>query len=178
VIGGLLVRGEIDRVDVVGAEATIRDFKSGKPKVRKPGEPPDPVIDLQLAAYSLAVRELAREGKLEAPTSAAYVYSTARHHPERSFSGPEFEELLTRGREWLGLVLKMIQEGAYPRTPDKADCKYCAFKVVCGEKAPSEVALKFSEGTVSEFVRLKMGSPPPPPGGAAAKKGAKPRHGK
>ena len=185
-IEGLKLRGEIDRLDQKDGGTWIRDFKSGKPKPRKAGEPPDPVIDLQVALYSLAVSELAKEWKVEVPTQAAYVYSTARHHVERSFSGDEFALLKTQGRSWLTLVRKMMEEGAYPRTPDKDDCQHCKFKVVCGDAAPSKedpdvVRAKFAAappGPVTEFIQVKTGPANPPTAKSGGKKGAKPTHGK
>lgn len=157
-IEGLEAHGFIDRVDLEGGATTVRDYKTGSEKPRKPGEAPNPVVDAQLAFYSLALETLAKELKIPPPTSAGYVYVRRRWTPRRSFEGADFSSLLQAGRGWLGLVKKLAQEGAFLRTPNKSDCDYCPFVPVCGPGATARAAVKMTnvKGAGADFLALKQ----------------------
>lgn len=156
---GLPVRGAIDRVDTIGEMSVIRDFKTGKSHPRKSGEAPDPATDIQLAVYALAVRALAKEWRLPAPGAVAYVYPVARPQVERAFEGLDFDRLLKAGEGWVALARRLLDEGSFPRTASKEDCKYCPFKPVCGPEAPLATPGRWSKPSpaVAEFLELKSG---------------------
>ncbi len=157
-IGGLTLHGFIDRIDVQGGSTSVRDYKTGSPKLLKPGDPPSPILDAQLAVYSMALRALAGAWKVPPPAAAGYVYVSRRQTPERSFKGDGFTALLAAGAEWLDLVKRLSQEGAYPQTPNPEDCGYCPFNPVCGPGGPARAAEKLGamKGAVADFLALRQ----------------------
>ena len=154
-LAGLPFKGYIDRVDIVDGKSFVRDFKTGRAHVRKENEPPDPVRDVQLAVYSLALTKLAKEKGIPSPAGAEYFYP--RGAASRAFLREDFAALLKHGREWLSLAAGLLDENSFPRTPDKDDCQYCAFRPVCGENffSLNEKKLEAAGGSAAKFLSLK-----------------------
>ncbi len=178
IVGGLPVRGAIDRVETVPEGTSVRDFKSGKAHPRQAGDRLDPVTDIQLAIYACVVRGLATAWKVPPPARGAYVYATAASPRERDFSGAEFEGLMQAGESWAGLARRLMEEGSYPRTSRKDDCRNCPFVPVCGRTAPLKTESRWPVRTpaVSEFLLMKapVRSPEPEEGeGPAGVEGQK-----
>src|SRR2546425_6306872 len=71
----LFVRGRIDRIDVEGYRAVVRDLKTGRAHPRSGRErSPDAALDLQIAVYGLVAQALAAEWQIPKDVAAAYVY--------------------------------------------------------------------------------------------------------
>ncbi len=137
--GDVHFRGKIDRVDVLGDEVRVRDFKTGKPDYYREksngGEPDRSVANgraLQLPVY-LEAAQVMYPGK---SVSASYCFPL--HDRYVHDVGKYTEEDRERFRESLGLIVGMVREGVFPATPEQSDgdewggnCNYCDFKKLC-----------------------------------------------
>ena len=140
--GDLYVHGKIDRIDRIGARMlAVRDLKTGR--VRDFGEDPiNAPRDLQIGLYVLALEASGYGG---APVGlAAYVHPSAAREPDRVFKGPDVEVLRRHTREWVGIAHQLLRAGAFPRTPNPDDCKYCPFVPACGDSATQQAAIKLN----------------------------------
>ncbi|HEX2685061.1 MAG TPA: PD-(D/E)XK nuclease family protein [Kofleriaceae bacterium] len=163
--GPLFVAGRIDRIDVEGDVAVVRDLKTGRarPREREQVEP-DVQLDLQLGVYVAVAERLAAEWSIPAEVSAAYVYvdplATER---ERSFRADR-HVLRAAGARWFDLASLLIREQRYVRTPDANDCRGCPFSAVCGDdtRAVNE-HLREAGGALGAFRELKAATPSPRP---------------
>jgi hypothetical protein len=145
-LGGrsLFVRGTMDRIDVDGRRTLVRDLKTGRVSPRYgSATAPDHVGDIQIAVYGLVAERLAREWATPAAVGVSYV---GRHGEVRDFIG-DFATVLAPGaREWLGLAGDLLGQRMFPRTPDKDDCTYCAFRPVCGDRVYERAASVLGSG--------------------------------
>lgn len=155
--GDLYVRGKIDRIDRISAQAlAVRDLKTGR--VRDFGEQPiNAGRDLQIGVYVLALEASGYGG---APVGvAAYVHPSAVYAPERSFEGSNVEVLRRHTREWLGIARRLLSDGLFPRTPNPDDCRNCPFVPACGTNAAQRTARKLSHlpaaHALEPFARFK-----------------------
>lgn len=151
--GALHVRGYIDRIDVLGDHALVRDLKSGSdhPRTGKE-EGPTPTRDIQLGLYSLVARARAKEWKLPARREAAYVYP--RNAAERGFHD-DHDALEQATQEWLAVAHGLLAERSFPPSPAKEDCQYCAFRVACDGTDRAGAARGDAGGAVARFFALK-----------------------
>jgi hypothetical protein len=55
------------------------------------------------------------------------------------------------------LAMELLTQRLFPRTPNREDCRYCSFRVVCGEdaQARAEEVLRNAQGALAEFAKLK-----------------------
>ncbi len=150
----LHLRGYIDRLDVEGDHALVRDLKTGRSHPRNGDEKgPTPARDVQLGLYGLAAGALAREWGLPSRIQAAYAY--ARTGEERAFRG-DYPALEAATRGWLALAARLLSERAFPPTPFSDDCAFCPFSPVCGSAVPGRAAAAAGAGgAVGDFLRLK-----------------------
>jgi RecB family exonuclease len=153
--GKLHVHGRIDRLDVEGDHALLRDLKSGNdhPRIGKEAGP-TPNRDVQLGLYSLVARKMAREWKLPARLQAAYVYP--RRSDERAFRD-DHGELERATKEWLGVAHGLLSSRSFPPSPSGDDCKYCPFRVACDGQDRALAAAEECDGAVLDFFALKAG---------------------
>jgi len=154
--------GFIDRVDVEGDAALVRDLKSGHSHPRRgKAVNPDPFLDVQLGLYQLAAKKLAPTWKTPKKVVAAYAYANGHGDAEeRAFrNDPEVLEKATKG--WLATAGRLLASRAFPPTPDESDCKYCPFHVLCGAGAARRAAMGLEEvedhGALALFRALKLG---------------------
>jgi len=132
----LFVRGRIDRIDVEGGLALVRDIKSGKPHPRLGNEvDPDPVRDVQISLYGMVAERLSEGWGIPPRIAAAYAYVGPEGPAERSFRDDFHEVLLPEARRWLGVAAGLLAERLFPRTPHAKDCRFCEFRPVCGVRA-------------------------------------------
>jgi RecB family exonuclease len=160
----LHVRGRIDRVDVDGDLTLVRDLKTGRAHHRSGRESdPHPALDLQLAVYGLVARRLAAEWGLPERVGVAYVY-VGRGVEERQYLGDFDTRLVPAAREWLALAADLLAAGAFPRTPVPADCEWCAFAPVCGERVYPRARRLLGAGQdpLGRFAALKGIAPEAP----------------
>jgi len=158
-VGGipLHVRGYVDRIDVEGDHALVRDLKTGNDHPRTGDEAgPTPSRDIQLGLYGLVARKLAARWDIPKELQAAYAYP--RTGEERAFRD-DHADLDRATRDWLGLAARLLSEHAFPPTPLGARCAYCAFGPVCGDATPARAAaaLEEADGAVADFLGLHMG---------------------
>ncbi|HEY6105624.1 MAG TPA: PD-(D/E)XK nuclease family protein, partial [Anaeromyxobacteraceae bacterium] len=151
----LHVRGYVDRIDVEGDHALVRDLKTGRAHPRVGDEvDPLPGRDVQLGLYGLVARRLAAEWGLPGRLQAAYAY--ARTGEERAFRG-DHAALEKAAGEWLALAARLLAARAFPPTPLERDCAICPFQPVCGPAVPGRAAAAAAgaAGPVRDFFRLK-----------------------
>ena len=126
----LHVRGYIDRLDVEGDHALVRDLKTGQDHPRIGDEAdPTPVRDVQLGLYGLVTRKLAARWGIPGEVQAAYVY--ARGPSERGFR-KDHVALEAAAKGWLAVAAGLLSEHSFPPTPREEDCAFCPFAPVCG----------------------------------------------
>jgi RecB family exonuclease len=129
----LFVRGYVDRIEVDGRLALVRDLKTGRAHPRIGGErEPDPALDVQIAVYGLVAARLAREWDIPERVGVAYTY-VGRGADEREYRLDFHQTLEPAARRWLTVAADLLAERAFPRTADPGDCEYCAFRPVCGD---------------------------------------------
>ncbi len=153
----LYVRGFIDRLDTEGDVTLVRDLKTGSPHPRSGKERgPVPVRDVQLALYTLVVKQLARRWGLPGKVQAAYAYAADRGERERAFRD-DVKALTDSGKEWLALAAELLATRSFPATTDGGDCAFCGFAPLCGAGAlaRSEEVLSGAEGALASFREIK-----------------------
>ncbi len=137
--GEIHFRGKIDRLDVLGDEVRVRDFKTGKPDSYRQkgggGEPDRSVANgraLQLPVYLEAAQAMYPDKSV----SASYCFPLDDRYMHDV--GTYTEEDRERFRESLGLIMGMVRQGVFPATPEQSDgdewggnCNYCDFKQLC-----------------------------------------------
>jgi RecB family exonuclease len=154
--GSLYVRGQIDRIDVDGNRTLVRDLKTGRAHPRVGNEAaPDPVLDVQLAVYTMAAQQLATAWQVPSRIGAAYAFVN-RGADERDWR-QDFEQTLKPAAEkWLGLAADLLAARAFPRTPNPDDCTYCRFRPVCGDAyGRARELLSAGGGVLARFAALK-----------------------
>ena len=138
-LGKVHFRGKIDRVDALGDEVRVRDFKTGDPdryRVKgSAGEAERSVANgraMQLPVYL----EAAQAMYPDKPVSASYCFPL--HEKYIHDVGAYTEEDRERFRESLGLIIGMVRQGVFPATPEQSDgdewggnCNYCDFRRLC-----------------------------------------------
>ena len=155
--GSLFVRGRIDRLDVDGETASVRDLKTGRPYPRTGRDAePQPTRDVQIAVYGLVVQRLAREWGVPERVSAAYVY-VGSGADEREYRRDFDRVLAPAARDWLDLGGALLRERLFPRTADPVDCSYCAFRPVCGDAVYARARSLLAAGSpaLARFGRMK-----------------------
>ncbi|MBA3300820.1 MAG: exodeoxyribonuclease V subunit gamma, partial [Thermoleophilaceae bacterium] len=156
-LGGVTLHGAIDRIDVAGGKAFIRDYKSGANVLGREKLASEQRLQLQL--YMLAVREL---WELE-PVGAVYhpLGQNETHEPRGILRGPkdgdlpagpfkgkdftetpeQFDEALEHAREEAVAIAERIRAGELAREPRGGSCSpWCGLFGICrierGNKDP------------------------------------------
>lgn len=152
--GKLHVRGYIDRIDVEGDHALVRDLKTGRDHPRDGDEKdPTPTRDIQLGLYGLVTKKRAKEWGIPGKLQAAYIYP--RNAEERAFRG-DHAVLEKAAKEWLGIAHDLLAEQSFPPTPTDDDCTFCPFTPICDGSARA-AGVEQAEGAVGAFFGLKLG---------------------
>jgi RecB family exonuclease len=154
----LYVHGRIDRIEIAGKKATIRDLKTAgaHPRIGKEAEA-SPALDVQIAIYGLIAEILAKQWQLPQQIEAGYAYF-GRPSGERFF-GADFQTTLKpAASQWLETAADLLSEKQFPRTPNKDDCRYCHLQPVCGDGVYSRATLLLNQstGAVAKFAALKL----------------------
>ncbi|HXG51502.1 MAG TPA: PD-(D/E)XK nuclease family protein [candidate division Zixibacteria bacterium] len=152
----LWFHGRIDRIEIRGRKARIRDLKTARarPRTGKEAEP-DPGLDLQIAVYAAVAEILAGKWNLPKQIEAGYAYF-GRPGGERLFE--DFPAVLKpAAARWLELAAALLRGRLFPRTPNRADCEVCSFRPVCGDQAQERARLLLggATGTCRGFAALK-----------------------
>jgi len=154
----LFVRGRIDRIDVEGHRAVVRDLKTGRAHPRSGKERnPDPTLDLQIAVYGLVAQALAADWQIPEHVAAAYVYVGRGDSAERSYRNDFHELLEPLAQRWIDIASGLLTGRLFPRTPNEKDCSYCCFRPVCGPSAFQRAGelLAGADGVLADFTALK-----------------------
>ncbi len=154
-IGGIALRGRIDRIDVQAKRTTLRDLKTGKPHPRRVGEPPEYDCDLQIGVYGLIAEQLAKSWGVPKKVAAAYLYIGYADTTERDFSD-EYAALRESTLGWLDIAKRLLVEGRLPKTANSHVCGYCPFNVVCGPDPASDGAasMRAAGGACADLLAL------------------------
>lgn len=135
-LGTVRFRGMIDRIDVLGDEVRVRDFKTGQQKPYTSGATTQDAYTvangraLQLPVYTAKARQIHPEANISASYSFPLSDNPAlegRPYTERD-GLEEFHTTLRR-------ILGMARAGAFPATPDGdsefGSCRFCDFNRLC-----------------------------------------------
>ena len=141
-LGEVWFRGKIDRIDVVGDEVRVRDFKTGKP---------EPYFDgargrratrtltngraLQLPVYAAAARRKYPDNAVDVRASYCFPLAENNTHgvaPYTEANQKEFSATLVA-------IVDGARRGIFPATPETAgdsdqergNCTYCEFNRLC-----------------------------------------------
>ena len=141
-LGEVWFRGKIDRIDVVGDEVRVRDFKTGKP---------EPYFDgargrratrtlangraLQLPVYAAAARRKYPDDALDIKASYCFPLADDNTHGVASYTEANQEEFSAT----LVAIVDGARRGIFPATPETAgdndqergNCTYCEFNRLC-----------------------------------------------
>lgn len=132
-LGEVSFRGKMDRVDVLGDEVRVRDFKSGKPDDygRKAVRTVTNGLALQLPVYLEAAQSV-HPGKR---IMASYCFPLAKDNTHGV--APYTEEDREQFHTTIGTIVGMARRGIFPATPEQTgdewggNCRYCDFKRLC-----------------------------------------------
>ena len=141
-LGEVWFRGKIDRIDVVGDEVRVRDFKTGKP---------EPYFDgargrratrtlangraLQLPVYAAAARRKYPDDAVDITASYCFPLADNNTHGVASYTEADQEEFSAT----LVAIVGGARRGIFPATPETAgdsdqergNCTYCEFNRLC-----------------------------------------------
>jgi hypothetical protein len=135
----------------------VRDLKTGKAKARSGQQAgPTPTIDAQLGLYAAVTKRLAKAWGVPAKLGIAYVYINEQNGRHRAFID-DFAVLETATEQWLQTAVALLQESAFPRTPNGDDCGFCDFKPLCGLGAQIRAVdlLCDADGALGHFWEMK-----------------------
>ena len=152
--GTLHVRGKIDKLDRDGSTLLVRDLKTGQGRPRKGSDAPDVTIDLQLGIYAQVAKKMAQAWGTPASVGVAYVYLRTGE-PDRSWIGADYERLDAAAQEWLATAVETLQQGAFVRTAERDDCKYCPHQPVCAPEIERAEAVLADERVPRRLALLK-----------------------
>ena len=140
-VGEIWFRGKIDRIDVLGDEVRVRDFKTGNPEPyydgsqgRKASRTVANGRALQLPVYLEAAQAMY-------PDKAAIAsYCFPLQVSEIHDVAPYTEDDKGDFHSSLRIILGMVRQGVFPATPEASgdemgsNCHYCDFKRICPAK--------------------------------------------
>lgn len=158
------VRGRVDRVDRIGRGAVhsyaISDYKTGSAWRYKPSDPFRQGRVVQPALYVTMVAHRLKEA-VSAKMQVAqfgFFFPGARERGRRIQWTPE---QLAEGTTVLAKLVDTVRMGAFPATDQADDCKYCDYRVICGDvqsvAAASSAKLARSENKVLQPFRELRG---------------------
>ena len=135
-VGSVRFRGKIDRIDVLGNEARVRDFKTGNPGNYMAGargrQPQYNIANgraLQLPVYVAAARRQFPGFEI----SASYCFPLEEN---RNFDPAPYrdEDGLDEFRSTVAIILKAARAGVFPATPEDGEysnCRRCDYNRLC-----------------------------------------------
>ncbi|MET0388240.1 MAG: PD-(D/E)XK nuclease family protein, partial [Polyangiales bacterium] len=154
--GPLFVRGKIDKLDLAGSRLLVRDIKTGAGKPRRADSPPELDIDLQLGLYALVAKRMAKHWKTPSDVGVAYLYLRSGE-PLRSWIGDDYPQLEAAVLEWLAIARETLESGAFVRSPQPEDCRYCPYQPVCAPEMPRAQQVLDDPEVPSRLAVLKGG---------------------
>jgi DNA helicase-2/ATP-dependent DNA helicase PcrA len=126
-IGGHLITGKIDRVDVgTGGLLEIFDYKTGKPKDKLATEDKE-----QLLVYQIAVSGLSEYNSFGKVEKLTYIYLTDQS--KQSFIGADKD--IQKLENKLTEIFARITTRDFEATPEKHTCDFCEYRDICDHRA-------------------------------------------
>ena len=135
-LGTVRFRGMIDRMDVLGDEVRVRDFKTGRPNPYTSGPTTQTAYTvangraLQLPVYTATARQIHPESDIR----ASYSFPLS-DDPTREGRPYTERDGLEQFHKTLGRILGMARAGTFPATPDGegeySSCRFCDFNRLC-----------------------------------------------
>ncbi len=135
--GSFLLQGQIDRIDETGpGRYTVWDYKSGgdfsfKEEARA-ARPLKGGRLLQHALYRRAAVQLLGRSGISAPEVASGYFLTTRKGRMQRF---EMNATDADVDGTLDDLFALVASGSFPHTADAGDCRFCAFRAICGDVA-------------------------------------------
>src|SRR5690606_26355674 len=87
--------------------------------------------------------------------AVAYIYLRSGE-PDRSWFGEDYTRLESAAGEWLAAARETLAQGAYDRTANPDDCKYCPYKPVCEPEMERAAAVLNDRRVPRRIAALKM----------------------
>ena len=141
-LGDIWFRGKIDRIDMVGGEVRVRDFKTGKPgpysEGARGGKADRTLANgraMQLPVYVAAARKKYPDPAVQISGSYSFPLADNNTHGVAPFTEDDREEFHTP----LSTIVDAARHGIFPATPETAgdsdqergNCTYCNFNRMC-----------------------------------------------
>ena len=141
-LGEIWFRGKIDRIDVVGDEVRVRDFKTGKPEPYfdgARGRKADRTLAngraMQLPIYVEAARKKYPDPAVQISGSYCFPLADNNTHGVAPYTEDDRQEFHTP----LFAIVDAARRGVFPATPETAgdsdqergNCTYCDFNRLC-----------------------------------------------
>ena len=157
-------RGVIDRIDssYSGEDILVMDYKTGSPDPYSglKADPIDRGRRLQLAVYSLAVREaLGANARIR----AAYWFVSSRGSftivPDNPVDMAE-PDTVERFKEGVSAIVSGIRGGVFPANPGREEnqdfhnCRHCDFKTLCPSRKDTLWARKKGHPILGDYLEL------------------------
>ncbi len=149
------LRGKIDRLDLSadGRRARIYDYKTGK---RPRGMRDDSLAGgeaLQLPLYLLAAEQLLKNVTLD---SARYLYFTLRGGFQTvRFSRAALADRQAELTDLLQTAADMIRAGTFAQYATPDNCRYCDYRVICGNGILKLYERKSADERMAAFRAIK-----------------------
>ena len=141
-LGEIWFRGKIDRIDTVGDEVRVRDFKTGRPEPYfdgARGRKADRTLvngrAMQLPVYVAAARQKYPDPAVQISGSYCFPLADNNTHDVAPYSEDDWKEFHTP----LFAIVDAARRGIFPATPETAgdsdqergNCTYCDFNRLC-----------------------------------------------
>lgn len=114
VLGNHLIVGFIDRIDVIGDEVRIIDYKTGKWEVSQKSIP----NNLQLGIYAIAASELFPDKTI----TAELYYLRSGKHKSHTYTKDDLERLK---QDVIDAINEIINDNSFAATANSRACSYC-----------------------------------------------------
>jgi len=152
------LKGRIDRIDVTadGASARITDYKTGRMK-KYGADRLGGGTSVQLPLYMIAAEKLLAPLHPGVRAEEARYLSVDRKGGFRSV-GFSSGALATRREELarvLATFLNGVARGVFFAYPDTDACRWCDYKLACGEGREARFARKRNDATAADFLRMR-----------------------
>jgi ATP-dependent helicase/nuclease subunit B len=135
--GSFLLQGQIDRIDEAApGRYTVWDYKSGGDfAFKEEGRASRPLHGGRLLQHALyrraAARLLANAGTPGADVASGYFLTTRKGRMQRfTLDAPDAAVDGT-----LDDLFTLVATGSFPHSADAGDCRFCAFRAICGNVA-------------------------------------------
>ena len=135
--GTFLLQGQIDRIDETSpGRYAVWDYKSGGDWAFKEEERASKPLNggrrLQHALYRRAAAALlARAGTPAAEVTSGYFLTTRKGRMQRF----ELDARPADVDATLDDLFALVASGSFPHSADESDCRFCAFRSICGDVA-------------------------------------------